>query len=82
MKLDPANPAGTDERNKDEVAVETSPAVGAGRRAAVLLHSRRAERHPAARDHPAPVSYTHLRAHETVLDLVCRLLLEKKKQHM
>ena len=29
-------------------------------------------------DHP--VSYTHLRAHETVLDLVCRLLLEKKKK--
>ena len=27
------------------------------------------------------VSYTHLRAHETVLDLVCRLLLEKK-HHM
>ena len=25
------------------------------------------------------VSYTHLRAHETVLELVCRLLLEKKK---
>ena len=25
-----------------------------------------------------PVSYTHLRAHETVLDLVCRLLLETK----
>ena len=29
-----------------------------------------------------PVSYTHLRAHETVLDLVCRLLLEKKKNHI
>ena len=29
----------------------------------------------------APVSYTHLRAHETVLDLVCRLLLEKKTNH-
>ena len=28
-------------------------------------------------DTPGPVSYTHLRAHETVLDLVCRLLLEK-----
>ena len=28
-----------------------------------------------------PVSYTHLRAHETVLDLVCRLLLEKKNLH-
>src|SRR5665648_1156094 len=26
------------------------------------------------------VSYTHLRAHETRHDLVCRLLLEKKKQ--
>ena len=28
-----------------------------------------------------PVSYTHLRAHETVLDIVCRLLLEKKKKN-
>ena len=27
----------------------------------------------------ASVSYTHLRAHETEADLVCRLLLEKKK---
>ena len=26
------------------------------------------------------VSYTHLRAHETEADLVCRLLLEKKNQ--
>ena len=31
--------------------------------------------------HVGSVSYTHLRAHETVLDLVCRLLLEKKKHH-
>ena len=30
-------------------------------------------------DNPQAVSYTHLRAHETVLDLVCRLLLEKTK---
>ena len=29
----------------------------------------------------AAVSYTHLRAHETVLDLVWRLLLGKKKKH-
>ena len=28
------------------------------------------------------VSYTHLRAHETRHDLVCRLLLEKKKQKL
>ena len=27
-----------------------------------------------------PVSYTHLRAHETDSYLVCRLLLEKKKE--
>ena len=27
-----------------------------------------------------PVSYTHLRAHETRGNLVCRLLLEKKKK--
>ena len=32
-------------------------------------------------DYIITVSYTHLRAHETVLDLVCRLLLEKKKQN-
>src|SRR5450759_2299544 len=31
-------------------------------------------------DHLPPVSYTHLRAHETRHDLVCRLLLEKKKK--
>eukprot|EP00658_Telonema_sp_P-2_P059400 TRINITY_DN48285_c0_g1_i1.p1 TRINITY_DN48285_c0_g1~~TRINITY_DN48285_c0_g1_i1.p1 ORF type:complete len:101 (-),score=12.51 TRINITY_DN48285_c0_g1_i1:111-413(-) len=28
---------------------------------------------------PTPVSYTHLRAHETPEHLVCRLLLEQKK---
>ena len=31
------------------------------------------------KDEADPVSYTHLRAHETVLDLVCRLLLENQK---
>ena len=34
-----------------------------------------------AAGHFAAVSYTHLRAHETVLDLVCRLLLETKKTY-
>src|SRR5660398_297146 len=29
---------------------------------------------------PKSVSYTHLRAHETKANLVCRLLLEKKKK--
>ena len=37
----------------------------------------------AARKHPlTPVSYTHLRAHETGRNLVCRLLLEKKKKEV
>src|SRR5665213_2121883 len=31
-------------------------------------------------DHIESVSYTHLRAHETGRNLVCRLLLEKKKK--
>ena len=33
-------------------------------------------------EYQAPVSYTHLRAHETDSYLVCRLLLEKKKCHL
>ncbi|WP_460413855.1 hypothetical protein [Staphylococcus aureus] len=33
-------------------------------------------------DDPKPVSYTHLRAHETLSDLVCRLLLEKNLHHL
>ena len=33
----------------------------------------------AAHGEYVPVSYTHLRAHETKANLVCRLLLEKKK---
>ena len=32
--------------------------------------------------HFEPVSYTHLRAHETGRNLVCRLLLEKKKTNL
>ena len=43
--------------------------AGAQRRAQPLVQAHAEE----------AVSYTHLRAHETVLDLVCRLLLEKKK---
>ena len=33
-------------------------------------------------DHHWPVSYTHLRAHETKANLVCRLLLEKKNEQI
>ena len=66
-----------------------TPPPTASRR--VAADRRRQRRKPAATRDPTarcaascaaartPVSYTHLRAHETVLDLVCRLLLEKKK---
>src|SRR5674476_831931 len=44
------------------------------------LRSLRARRPSRAQPLRAPpVSYTHLRAHETGRNLVCRLLLEKKK---
>ena len=43
-----------------------------GRDGLSLLRKLRGEHNP------VPVSYTHLRAHETRHDLVCRLLLEKK----
>ena len=52
---------------------------GFGVTAAVIARVGNAESGGAAQ-RGAPVSYTHLRAHETVLDLVCRLLLEHKKQ--
>ena len=41
-----------------------------------VLHSSKAEKDLI---YTVSVSYTHLRAHETCADLVCRLLLEKKK---
>ena len=48
-----------------------------------LAHRETDEQDEGRDDRPAPraVSYTHLRAHETVLDIVCRLLLEKKKHN-
>ena len=68
------------------VVTASAGVVAAGqdaRRGAGLVHDDRAERAQAGKERqydPSPVSYTHLRAHETVLDLVCRLLLEKKTQ--
>ena len=63
-------------------AHRTVPPTGeAVRRLQVVLTPYR---DAAGRDHEArvvhltPVSYTHLRAHETPEHLVCRLLLEKK----
>src|SRR5674476_1182692 len=39
-------------------------------------------RHLCPRSYAGAVSYTHLRAHETGRNLVCRLLLEKKKRQI
>src|SRR5450756_2667637 len=46
----------------------------------VSTHSAGTRRAKHAGHSPTAVSYTHLRAHETRHDLVCRLLLEKKKK--
>ena len=45
---------------------------------AILARDREAHLMQPRLDLILAVSYTHLRAHETVLDLVCRLLLAKK----
>ncbi|WP_324186078.1 NAD(P)H-hydrate epimerase, partial [Campylobacter coli] len=50
--------------------------LGGGNNAADGLVALRNLKHAKAYK---PVSYTHLRAHETPEHLVCRLLLEKKK---
>src|SRR5665213_3978152 len=47
---------------------------------ALLTDGLRAEREQGITIDVASVSYTHLRAHETGRNLVCRLLLEKKKK--
>eukprot|EP00658_Telonema_sp_P-2_P064799 TRINITY_DN540_c0_g1_i28.p1 TRINITY_DN540_c0_g1~~TRINITY_DN540_c0_g1_i28.p1 ORF type:complete len:148 (-),score=36.33 TRINITY_DN540_c0_g1_i28:69-512(-) len=57
-------------------ASETNPTI-------IAAYVEEAERKLAHFRHPdpyIPVSYTHLRAHETPEHLVCRLLLEKKKK--
>ena len=54
----------------DEIQLQGQAGVGIQKEAITKAQGIRGE----------AVSYTHLRAHETVLDLVCRLLLEKKKQ--
>ena len=53
--------------------------AGGELRGARFRHMARYQFHRGIAQHAGgPVSYTHLRAHETVLDLVCRLLLDKK----
>ena len=58
---------------QDAHHVDARPSLIARARSADLLIATGAD----------PVSYTHIRAHETVLDIVCRHLLEKKntQQH-
>src|SRR5674476_1518544 len=57
--------------------VRVSRRVGWGAHRPMRPH-RSAARHAKERARGRPVSYTHLRAHETGRNLVCRLLIEKK----
>src|SRR5678810_1465484 len=80
-------PFGTYEPYRIGNVVGTANVVDAASRAgARLVHVSSTAVYPGdfryrhAPTHEAiPVSYTHLRAHETGRNLVCRLLLEKKK---
>src|SRR5450756_1888716 len=64
--------------NPGLVAADGLVHVDAVRPDVAIVHVQRADE--MGRAHAwGPMSYTHLRAHETRHDLVCRLLLEKKK---
>src|SRR5660397_272108 len=62
--------------------VRTSPEGAAGHSACRCPRNHPGTRvkDPCQDRHPGSVSYTHLRAHETKANLVCRLLLETKKK--
>eukprot|EP00656_Telonema_subtile_P047755 TRINITY_DN55190_c0_g1_i1.p2 TRINITY_DN55190_c0_g1~~TRINITY_DN55190_c0_g1_i1.p2 ORF type:complete len:116 (-),score=18.89 TRINITY_DN55190_c0_g1_i1:25-372(-) len=64
----------------EQVSVEAEEALEDQQRFHVGSAVRRRRRHYEGHE-LAAVSYTHLRAHETVLDLVCRLLLEIKNPY-
>src|SRR5665811_46009 len=69
-----------DAAERSETLAALDRAMGFVRRElGVRLRLRRIPALHVELDGSMAVSYTHLRAHETVLDLVCRLLLEKKK---
>ena len=57
----------------------SGPAAGDQARASIWPHVEARIVDLAAAHRSTPVSYTHLRAPETVLDIVCRLLLETTK---
>src|SRR5680860_1804198 len=57
----------------------TAPSITEGGNTKATSSERPKRLRPAAAN-IVPVSYTHLRAHETDSYLVCRLLLEKKKK--
>ena len=65
-------------------AVALFEGVGESDGVAVLVQAREVGRVVSLagrdRERRQPVSYTHLRAHETVLDIVCRLLLAQNHE--
>ena len=74
------NTHGNDQADTDGLTADKLPArkhISTGRGNKQYAHTGNNGINQAVEE--IPVSYTHLRAHETRHDLVCRLLLEKKK---
>eukprot|EP00658_Telonema_sp_P-2_P086083 TRINITY_DN996_c0_g1_i6.p1 TRINITY_DN996_c0_g1~~TRINITY_DN996_c0_g1_i6.p1 ORF type:complete len:236 (+),score=25.25 TRINITY_DN996_c0_g1_i6:150-857(+) len=72
---------GSDDTVVEMLVLSLSPTLGVSPASSARIH--RAGHEPddgSEQHHHKPVSYTHLRAHETPEHLVCRLLLEKKKK--
>src|SRR5450759_5048153 len=83
-----AIPHGRADRTTDEATSHSAKPQSAGQAAGYSHSTDKTTSHPTKQPKDGcqvvgykPVSYTHLRAHETRHDLVCRLLLEKKKNN-
>src|SRR5665213_280995 len=75
-----ATQSGRIARDARQVSLRETCRTSINTRQSIQLCTYRSVRRGSGRA-PRPVSYTHLRAHETGRNLVCRLLLEKKKKN-
>ena len=78
--MNPTNMANADNSNKTKWGIDLAHSEFGFKVKHLMIASIRGNFKEVEASIYTTVSYTHLRAHETVLDIVCRLLLEKKKK--